>query len=425
MRRERAPELFELDISTLAPGRDGSGVHAGRTIHVPWTMPGDRVLAMSQGQGRALPERWISRAPGRAAPACDHFERCGGCTAQHLPADDYASWKAGIAREAASRAGFPDAAIAPLSISPPRSRRRATLAAVLGASGVALGFHALARREIVDVSTCAILAPGIAALLPALREALLPALDRAARCDLAITLAENGLDVVVLGELDRARLSSLAALPDIARLSLGIDPEGEHELVALHRRPVIRFDGIAIEPPPHVFLQATVEGEQAIRDAMRAGLDGARRVADLFSGCGTLSLPLARERQVTAIDSNAAALAALDAAARAGGLGARLRVLRRDLARRPLVGEELEDFDAVVFDPPREGARDQAAAIARSPVPRVVAVSCNPATFARDAALLREGGYRLDRISPVDQFRWSPHLELVGCFSRPRTRRRG
>jgi 23S rRNA (uracil1939-C5)-methyltransferase len=258
-----------------------------------------------------------------------------------------------------------------------------------------------------------------------MREALRPALDRAARCDIAITLAENGLDVVVLGEVDRARLSALAALPGIARLSRGIDPEGEHELVALHRRPVIRFDGIAIEPPPHVFLQATIEGEQAIRDAMREGLDGARRVADLFSGCGTLSLPLARERQVMAIDSNAAALAALDAAARAGGLGARLRVLRRDLARRPLVGEELEDFDAVVFDPPREGARDQAAAIARSPVPRVVAVSCNPSTFARDAALLREGGYRLDRLSPVDQFRWSPHLELVGSFSRPRARRRG
>ncbi|MFM8679556.1 MAG: class I SAM-dependent RNA methyltransferase [Alphaproteobacteria bacterium] len=425
MRRERPPELFELDIDTLSPGRDGAGMHAGRAIHVPWTLPGDRVLAMSQGQGRALPERWLRRAPGRAAPSCGHYERCGGCTAQHLQPDAYAAWKAGIAREAASRAGFPDAPVAPLSISPPRARRRATLAAVLGATGVALGFHALARREIVDLDACAILAPGIAAILQDLREALRPALDRAARCDLAITLAENGLDVVVVGEVERARLAALAALPAIARLSMGTDPEGEHELVALHRRPVIRFDGDAVEPPPHVFLQATVEGEGAIRDAMRDGLDGARRVADLFSGCGTLSLPLARERQVTAVDSHGGALAALDAAARAGGVGARLRVLRRDLARRPLVGEELEDFDGVVFDPPREGARDQAAALARSPVPRVVAVSCNPATFARDAALLREGGYRLDRLTPVDQFTWSPHLELVGCFSRPRTRRRG
>ena len=418
MRRERPPELFELDISTLLPGRDGAGVHAGRTIHVPWTLPGDRVLAMSQGQGRALPERWLARAPGRAAPACDHFERCGGCTAQHLQPADYAAWKEGIAREAASRAGFPDAAIAPLAISPPRSRRRATLAAVLGASGVALGFHALARREIVDVVSCAILAPGIAALLPALREALLPALDRAARCDVAITLAENGLDVVVLGEVDRARLSALAALPDIARLSRGTDPEGEHELVALHRRPVIRFDGVAIEPPPHVFLQATVEGEQAIRDAMREGLDRAKRVADLFSGCGTLSLPLARDRQVTAIDSNGAALAALDAAARAGGLGARLRVLRRDLARRPLVGDELEDFDAVVFDPPRAGAEAQAKQLARSKVKTVVAVSCDAGTFARDARILVDGGYALKRVSAVDQFKWSSHVETMALFTR-------
>jgi len=425
MRRERPPELFELDISTLAPGRDGAGTHAGRAVHVPWTLPGDRVLAMSQGAGRALPERWIQRAGGRAAPACGHYERCGGCTAQHLQPEAYAAWKEGIAREAAARAGFPEATIAPLSISPPRSRRRATLAAVLGATGVVLGFHALARREIVDIDECAILAPGIAAMLPGLREALRPALDRAARCDLAITVAENGLDVVVVGEIERGRLGALAALADIARLSMGADPEGAHELVALHRRPVIRFEGIAVEPPPHVFLQATVEGEAAIRAAMRGGLDGARRVVDLFSGCGTLSLPLARERQVTAVDSHGDALAALDAAARAGGVGARVRVLRRDLARRPLVGEELEDFDGVVFDPPREGARDQAAALARSPVPRIVAVSCNPATFARDAALLREGGYRLDRLTPVDQFTWSSHLELVGCFSRPRTRRRG
>jgi tRNA/tmRNA/rRNA uracil-C5-methylase (TrmA/RlmC/RlmD family) len=149
-----------------------------------------------------------------------------------------------------------------------------------------------------------------------MREALRPALDRAARCDIAITLAENGLDVVVLGEVDRARLSALAALPGIARLSRGIDPEGEHELVALHRRPVIRFDGIAIEPPPHVFLQATIEGEQAIRDAMREGLDGARRVADLFSGCGGLSLGAsmaaasvgAHIRSIAAFDSFDAAL---------------------------------------------------------------------------------------------------------------------
>ncbi len=425
MRRERPPELFEVEIASLAPGRDGTGVHAGRTVHVPWTLPGDRVLAMSQGQGRALPERWLHRAPGRAEPACGHFERCGGCTAQHLQASDYAAWKTGIALEAASRAGFPDARVAPLALSPPRSRRRATLAAVHGAAGIAIGFHALARREIVDISSCAVLSPAIAGLLPALREALRPALDRAARCDIAITAAENGADVVALGEFTGARLAALAAVPGIARLSRGLEPDGDHELVALHRRPVVRFDGIAVEPPPHVFLQATVEGEDAIRAALRAGVDGARRVADLFSGCGTLSLPMARERQVTAIDSNAAALAALDAAARASGLGARVRVLRRDLDRRPLVGEELEDFDAVVFDPPREGARDQAAALARSPVPRVVAVSCNPATFARDAALLREGGYKLDLLSPVDQFRWSPHLELVGCFSRPRTRRRG
>jgi 23S rRNA (uracil1939-C5)-methyltransferase len=193
--------------------------------------------------------------------------------------------------------------------------------------------------------------------------------------------------------------------------------------VALHKAPRIEFDGVALEPPPHAFLQATAPGEAAIRAAVTAGLGKARSVADLFAGCGTLALPLARTRQVLAVDTSEPALAALDRAARAAGLGPRLRVATRDLARRPLIGDELADFDAAIFDPPREGAAAQAAALARSAIARIVAVSCNPASFARDAALLAAGGYRLERLTPIDQFLWSPHLELVGIFVRPRAGR--
>jgi 23S rRNA (uracil1939-C5)-methyltransferase len=192
----------------------------------------------------------------------------------------------------------------------------------------------------------------------------------------------------------------------------------------MHRAPRIRFDGIAVEPPSGAFLQATQAGEDAIRAAVADGLGRARRVADLFAGSGTLALPLARDRQVLAIDSHRLALAALERAARGAGLGARVSIVARDLQRRPLIGDELDDIDGAIFDPPREGALAQAEALARSAVARVISVSCNPASFARDAAALAAGGYRLDRLTPIDQFLWSPHLELVGVFSRPAAARR-
>ena len=183
--------------------------------------------------------------------------------------------------------------------------------------------------------------------------------------------------------------------------------------------------GVDVEPPPGAFLQATASGEAAIVAATLAGIGRAKRVADLFSGCGTLALPLlATGAQVRAVDSAAGSLAALDAAARRAGSAPRLAIEARDLDRRPLVGDELDGLDALVFDPPRDGARAQAEALAAGGPPRIVAVSCNPATFARDAAILKAGGYALERLTPIDQFLWSPHLELVGVFARRRRRRR-
>jgi 23S rRNA (uracil1939-C5)-methyltransferase len=261
------------------------------------------------------------------------------------------------------------------------------------------------------------------AFVPPLRRALGDVLAPAERCDIALTWTASGIDAVVIGDLTHAALGPLAALPGLARLSRTTSADREPELVALHNAPRIEFDGVALEPPPHAFLQATAPGEAAIRAAVIAGLGKARHVADLFAGCGTLALPLARTRQVLAVDTSEPALAALDRAARAAGLGPRLRVATRDLARRPLIGDELADFDAAIFDPPREGAAAQAAALARSAIARLVAVSCNPASFARDAALLSAGGYRLERLTPIDQFLWSPHLELVGIFVRPRAGR--
>lgn len=421
--RPDAGRATAIVIDALNDAGEGIATHDGQMLRIAGALPGDRILAEPTGAGRARALSWLTRSALHTEPPCAHFGRCGGCSVQHLAAAAYRDWKQDIARRTATRAGFADAPVDALVVSPPATRRRATLAAVRSAAGPVLGFHAPASNDIVDIARCEVLSPGLMAFIPHLRRALGAVLAPAERCDIALTWTTSGLDAVVIGDVAHAALAPLAALPGLARLSRTTSAERAPELVALHRAPRIDFDGIVIEPPPHVFLQATSPGETAIRAAVIAGLGKARHVADLFAGCGTLALPLARTRQVLAVDTSEPALVALDRAARAAGLGPRLRVATRDLARRPLIGDELADFDAAIFDPPREGAAAQAAALAGSAIPRVVAVSCNPASFARDAALLAAGGYRLERLTPIDQFLWSPHLELVGVFVRPRAGR--
>ncbi len=413
------PESLDLTIDTIGDGGDGIAEPTGRRIFVPWTLPGERVRARRTGPHHAVPVEWLVRAGARAEASCPHFATCGGCALQHLQPDSYAAWKRARAQAAAIGAGFPEAVVAPLVSSPPASRRRATLAALRSRAGVTLGFHAPASTDIVDITTCPVLVPEIATRLDELRAALVAVLTLTQRCDVAITSTQTGLDVLIIGAVARDRLNGLAARLDLARLSLARDAAASAELIALNRAPLVRFGTVGVEPPPHAFLQATREGEHAITSAVLAGLGNARRVLDLHAGCGTLALPIAQQAHVLAVDVAADSLAALDAAARRSGLGAQVKILARDLVRRPLLGSELDGWDAAVFDPPREGARAQATALAASSVQRVIAVSCNPASFTADAIVLRNGGYLLEHLTPIDQFLWSPHVELVGVFSRP------
>lgn len=419
---ERTP--LELTIETLGGGGDGVARIDGKPVFVPWTLPGEIVEARRHGAERATPLTWRRQAPDRKKPDCSHYMQCGGCTLQHLPEPTYAAWKRARVVDAVTRAGYDPACVVATQVSPPRSRRRASFAAIRTIQGVILGFHAPQSRDVVALQDCAVIDPALADILPRLRLALADVLDTGQRCDVAITATLTGLDVLLVGDIAIARLDAIANTLDLARLSLAREIGASAQLIALRRAPEIRFDGVAVCPPPHVFLQATPSGETAITAAVLAGIGKARHVADLYAGCGTLALPIAARAQVLAVDTAADALAALDAAARQGGRGPRVKTLMRDLARRPLIDDELRDLDAVVFDPPREGAREQAATLARSKIPRVVAVSCNPASFARDAHSLREGGYRLDQVTPIDQFLWSAHVELVGVFSRPRPPRR-
>jgi 23S rRNA (uracil1939-C5)-methyltransferase len=411
-----------VTVERLGVRGDGIAAAGGRKLFLPFTAPGDRVLARLDGPrgdgvaGTVL--ELLAPSPERAAPACRHFGACGGCALQHLAPAAYAAAKLGRLREALARHGIPDVPLAAPRIVPPASRRRARLAV----AGGRVGFQAARRHAIVDLAECAVLHPRLAALFPPLRE-LAPSLWRAGESGaVTLTLAESGVDALVdlprtpdLGALET--LAAFAEATELARLAWR-DPAGGITPAA-QRQPVrVLFAGVPVELPSDAFLQASAEADAWLAEAVLDGVGEASRIADLFAGVGTLSFPLAAAAAVHAVDGARPALAALAAAARRAGLAGRVTVEPRDLEARPLLADDLARFDAVVFDPPRAGAAAQAAELARSAVRRVVAVSCNPATFGRDARLLVDGGYRLVRVQPIDQFLWSPHLELVAHFER-------
>lgn len=422
----------EIDVEIQEIGARGDGIAAfegGRRLYVPYTVPGDIVrVRLSRARtdvhtGRIV--NIVTPGAGRTGPACRHFGRCGGCALQHLEAKYYEAWKLGLLAQALARHGIEAAQIRSLLVSLPRSRRRADFTAIRRKGDLLLGFNARSSHQVVDLAECPVLAPEIVALTPALRELLLELLAPAESAEVAVTRTDSGLDLLLvtgasLGLVARERLASFAETQDLARLARR-HPKGRGSEVLVVRRPVrVRFGDVLVGLPPGGFLQATIEGEAALRRAVWEGVGNARRIADLYAGAGAFGLSLAAEgRRVSAVEVDRQLVEAVEEALRAAAGRLPLKVLARDLERRPLRPDELEDFDAVVFDPPRAGAKTQVTALAASNVPRVVAVSCNPATFARDARTLLDGGYRLDWVQPIDQFLWSPHLELAAAFHRP------
>lgn len=431
-------DLVDTVVETLGARGDGVAPLNGRRLFVPYAVPGDRLRVRIEGEDRdglrgAIVDR-LADGPSRQVPLCRHFGDCGGCVAQHLDDRTYAEWKAAVLREALLHRGLDGSVGGPLHRIAPGTRRRARLKARRLPAGVALGFFAPLSHRVVDLAECPVLAPPLIAIMPALREALAGLLAPDASADIAVTASATGVDLVLglprgIDSALIARAAALAEAADLARVSIrrvgtGRQPVGPAEPAATRRKVQVSFGGIAVDLPPDAFLQPTAEGEQFLAEAVTAGVGDARWVADLYCGCGAFSLPLlAKARQVRAADSAADHVAALGGAARRAGFGAQLRAETRDLGRRPLLGEELAGLDAVVLDPPRPGAPQQAKALAGSAVPTVVYVSCNSASFARDARVLVDGGYRLESIRPLDQFVFSPHLELVGVFRKARRRR--
>lgn len=405
-------------------GAQGDGVATGRNgpVFVPFTLPGEEVMiAREKASGVML--SLLREAPERVAPACRHFGpdgrngTCGGCSLQHLAAQPYQAFKRNVVVDALLAHGL-DCPVEPLVAAAPHQRRRATFSARRTESGIVLGFSSPESHHIVEIEECPVLSPVLFARLPALRllAGILAAGSEPFR--ISVLATETGLDISFTGikppsdKRRQAATRAVMALKGIARLTFA------DEIIVEPVRPVLEIAGTRLSPPPSAFAQATAEAEEAMAALVTRHLKSCRNVADLFSGFGTFALRLAQRARVHAVEFDGPALAALDLAVRSRQGLKPVTSERRDLFRRPLMARELAGFEGVVFDPPRAGAKEQAAELAQSKVARVVAVSCNPSTLARDLRLLVDGGYRIERVVPIDQFLWSHHVEAVALLSR-------
>jgi len=424
-RRSRKP--VELAIESIGARGDGIGHHGGRPVYVPLTIPGDRLLVnLERPRGDGFAGHIVeilAEGPGHVPAPCPQFGQCGGCSLQHVEDSRYAAWKEEQLRTALARRGFADPPLRPLLRIPPGTRRRANLTAERAGRSVHLGFHARESHRVVDAAGCLVLASVLNALLPPLRSALLSVLADRERIEATMTKTDDGVDLLLEGGkrslslTAREALAALADGADLARVTWRAD-RAPPDPVASRRPARIAFAGVAVDLPPGAFLQPTAAGEAALAAAVAAALSGCREVADLYAGCGTFAFPLARGARVHAVEGDAESVGALAAAVRRAALSHPVTAEHRDLASDPLTEAELKRFDGAVFDPPRAGARSQSERLARSSIPKVVAVSCDPATFARDARILVDGGYRLVEATPIDQFIWSPHVEVVAMFVR-------
>jgi len=411
------PEIRELTIEKV--GAQGDGV-SDDGVFTPLTLPGERVRArVEQGRGELL--ELLAPSPERVAPVSPHYGECGGCSLQHWAMTPYLSWKREQVRLALAREGL-ETEIADAFACPPGARRRLALHARPGKGGAVIGFKARKSWRLVEVTECPVAMPELVARFPALRRLAAGFLGHPKSAPtLHVTWTLSGLDVDVTGVERRSgglsadqrmRIAEAASEGDFARVTLG------GEILYQARVPVVRFGRATVALPAGGFLQAVEAAEAEMARLAVEAVAGATRVADLFCGAGAFTFPLAERAAVIAADSAAPAIASLKAAVgTAPGLKA-IAAEARDLFRRPLSAEDLKKVEAVVFDPPRAGAAAQTAEIARSGAARVVGISCNPATFARDARTLVDAGFRLDRVTPIDQFLWSGHVELVGVFSR-------
>lgn len=422
------PGIAELTIEQLGAGGDGIG-RCGterERVFVPFTVPGDRIRARIGARrgggrdGRAI--EWLDQGTGRAEPPCPHFGHCGGCALQHLGPGLYENAKLAGLRSALARVGIDPAVLTPLQRVGAATRRRIRLGLRRPKDGHAAAQVGLRERfshALVDLHDCGVIEPALAALIDPLRRSAPALLPPGSAGEALLTRTDSGTDVL----LEAAAPPSLAALEELAGLAQSADLArivwrvGRSDIPVIERRaPRLVLSGVAVPVPPGAFLQASAEAERLLVAEIAAAIPPGVPTLDLYAGLGAFTFALASEgRQVHGAEGDGAAVAALAAAARGTP---QVSVEQRDLARDPLPPGVLARWSAAVFDPPRAGALRQAAALGASTLATIVAISCNPATFARDARCLVDGGFRLDRVVPIDQFVWTPHLEVAAVFRR-------
>ena len=408
--------LTTLHISELGSQGDGVADHEGRKVFVALALPGETVTAEVNGE-RAKLVAVTKASPERVGQRCSHYGECGGCSLQHLADPAYLEFKR---RQVVAALSFQkiETPVDPVIAAPPRSRRRAVFAAARTGKTVVVGFHGRRSHQIVPIRDCAVVTPGLLALLPKLER--LAAVAAPPKDALTITATETvtGFDVALTGVTQgfpadgRVKLTQLAGELGLARLAIN------GEVAMEMSQPALRAGTAMLTPPPGGFLQACEFSEAAMLKLVQEAIGDARRIVDLFSGAGTFSLPLASSATIHAVESDEAAIAALDRAARRTQGIKPVTTEKRDLFRRPLIKEELKRFDAAVIDPPRAGAEAQSRQLAGSSIKRIAMVSCSASTFARDLRILLDGGYKLKRVAPIDQFLWSPHIEIVAILER-------
>jgi 23S rRNA (uracil1939-C5)-methyltransferase len=410
------PLPVTLTILRLGAQGDGVAEHEGRPVFVPFALPGEVVEVEVEGD-RARALSIITPAPDRMAPRCSHYGDCGGCSLQHLPLDRYLKLKRDLVTTALSFQGV-DALVDEVVQVAPATRRRVVFAARRRGTEIVVGFHGKRSHHIVGIADCAVLTPGLVALIPQL--APLAAILAPQKDALTITVMETltGFDVALAGAPKavsadaRAAAAHAAAAIGLARLSI-------NGLVEMERTaPVLQFGVADVSPPPGGFVQACRESEATMLGLVREAVAGAERIVDLFAGAGTFSLPLAVTAAVHAVEGEEASIKALGRAVKkTSGLNP-VTTEVRDLFRNPLDWKDLKRFDAAVIDPPRAGAEAQTRELAASGLSRIAMVSCSATTFARDLKILVAAGWKVAHITPVDQFIWSPHIEIVAALER-------
>lgn len=416
--------MVKLTISEIGARGDGIANHDGAQVFVPFALPGDQVEADLIAGGKGKPARAQVRQHEKSdrshqTPPCPHFKVCGGCVAQHMNPEIYKHWKQERIEHALSQRGIDPGVVEPIHLVSPGSRRRAALSFSVTRKRNALGFRKMRGHEIVDLKACPLLSSDLFDLAMAVKAELPNLLPKGGEGQLKIQMTDSGADLLIdtKAELDlgvREALGSLSFAQDLARITFG------DELVAEQRRPSRDFGGYPVDLPPWAFMQPTEAGEAfLIREILGAikTLEPAKPlVADLFSGSGTFSVPVSKVARVHAYDDDAIAARALDQSS--SRASAALTCYIRDLFDSPLMETELDQYDLVIFDPPKAGARDQCERLADADVGSVVGISCNPGTFARDARVLIDGGYKLAWVKPLDQFVWSSEVEVIALFER-------